>query len=281
MAYQKFIGTPSPGLFILLIDQSGSMSAPSDGGKTRAEWGATAVNRCIMEIVKRCEDMETVKDRCSLVVIGYGAPTKCPKAGGQEAYIMVGGKISEVAKQKLRTDTTTKKTKISDGAGGLMDGETQFHLDIWIEPYVEGSTPMDQAFMKAEEVASKWILEYPHNFPPVVVNVTDGEPSDPASAEKAANSLMNVATSDGNLLLFNAHYTDGKNEIVFPNSESQFSSPLGRLMFRMSSEIPSTLLPSAKEAGFEDAKQGCRALVVNGSMTEMIKLINFGSSVAT
>lgn len=257
------------------------MSTPSEGGKTRAEMAATAVNRCIMEIVKKCEHMEAVKDRCSLVVIGYGAPTKCPKAGGQAAYIMLGGKISEVAKQKLRTDTTIKKQKISDGAGGLMDGETQFHLDIWIEPYVEGSTPMDQAFLKAEEVASKWILEYPNNFPPVVVNVTDGEPSDPAAAEKAANSLMGVATSDGNLLLFNVHYTDSGNETVFPNSESQFASSFGKLMFRISSEIPSTLLPSAQEAGFENAKQGCRALVVNGHTTDMIKLINFGSSVAT
>lgn len=280
MAYQKLIGTPSPGLFIILIDQSGSMSTPAEGGKTRAEWAALAVNRCIMEIVKRCEHMETIKDRCSVVVIGYGAPTVCPKAGGQAAYIMLGGRISEVAKQKIRTDTTTKKTKVSDGAGGLMDGEMQFNLDIWIEPYVEGSTPMDQAFLKAEEVASKWVLEYSENFPPVVVNITDGEPSDSTAAENAAKSLMSVATSDGNLLLFNGHITDGINEIIFPTSEAQLANPLAKLMFRMSSDIPQALLQASREVGFE-SKQGCRGLIVNGRETEMIKLINFGSSVAT
>ena len=280
MAYQKLVGTPSPGLFFILIDQSGSMSAPMAEGKSRAEWAALAVNRCIMEIVKRCEHMESIKDRCSLVVIGYGAPTACPQANGQAAYIMLGGKISEIANKKLRTDTTTKKTKISDGAGGLMDGETKFHLDIWIEPYAEGSTPMDQAFSKAEEVASKWVLEYPDNFPPVVVNITDGEPSDSTATDNAAKSLMRVATSDGNLLLFNGHITDGVNEIVFPTSEAQLTNPLGKLMFRMSSEIPPTLLQASREVGFE-SKQGCRGLIVNGRETEMIKLINFGSSVAT
>jgi uncharacterized protein YegL len=277
MPYQKQVGTPHPGLFIILIDQSGSMNAPFEGGKSRAEVAALVVNRCIQSILQRCKVMEHTKDRCFVVVIGYGAPTVNPKAAGQSAYLIVGGKISEVEKQMIRTDVIKKTAKVSDGAGGLMDGEKVINLDIWVEPYVEGNTPMDEAFKKAEEFASKWVLEHPDNFPPIVINVTDGEPNDADAAEKAASALKNVATSDGNLLLFTAHISDGQGKIVLAASESAVPSPLGKLMFRLSSEIPASMIDLAKQAGFEEAKAGSRGLVVNGDASDMIKLIDFGS----
>ena len=275
--YQKTVGTPHPGLFIILIDQSGSMNVSFEGGNSRAEVAALAVNRCIQSILQRCKQMEHTKDRCYVVVIGYGAPTVNPKAAGQNAYLIVGGKISEVEKQIIRTDEIKKNAKVSDGAGGLMDGQKIIKLDIWVDPCVEGSTPMDEAFMKAEEFASKWVLEHPDNFPPVVVNITDGEPNDPVAAEKAARSLMNVATSDGNLLLFNAHISNGQGKLVIPSSESAIPSPLGKLMFRLSSEIPASMIEIAKKVGFEDAKMGSRGLIINGEAGDMIQLIDFGS----
>lgn len=275
--YQKTVGTPHPGLFIILIDQSGSMNVSFEGGNSRAEVAALAVNRCIQSILQRCKQMEHTKDRCYVVVIGYGAPTVNPKAAGQNAYLIVGGKISEVEKQIIRTDEIKKNAKVSDGAGGLMDGQKIIKLDIWVDPCAEGSTPMDEAFMKAEEFASKWVLEHPDNFPPVVVNITDGEPNDPVAAEKAARSLMNVATSDGNLLLFNAHISNGQGKLVIPSSESAIPSPLGKLMFRLSSEIPASMIEIAKKVGFEDAKMGSRGLIINGEAGDMIQLIDFGS----
>lgn len=281
MPYIKQVGTPHPGLIIILIDQSGSMNASFPDGSspvpTRAEVAAKATNRCIQSILQRCKVMEQTKDRCYVVVIGYGAPTVNPKAGGKNAYLIVGGKISEVEKQIVRTDVIKKAAKVSDGAGGLIDGEKVINLDIWVEPYVEGNTPMNEAFQTAEEFASKWVLEHPDNFPPIVINITDGEPNDAAAAEAAARNLMNVATSDGNLLLFTAHISDGHGKVVLPASESMITSPLGKLMFRLSSEIPSEMIELAKKAGFEDAKSGSRGLVINGEAGDMIQLIDFGS----
>ena len=277
MPYQKQVGTPYPGLFIILIDQSGSMDAPFENGNSRAEIAARAVNRCIQSILQRCKVMEQTKDRCYVVVIGYGAPTVNPKAGGQKAYLIVGGKISEVEKQMIRTDKLKIPTKVSDGAGGLMDGEKTINLDIWVDPYVEGNTPMDEAFMKAEEFASKWVLEHPDNFPPVVINVTDGEPNDPPAAEKAARALMSVATSDGNLLLFTAHISGGQGKKILPANEPELSNQFEKLMYRLSSEIPASMIDLAKKAGFENARTGSRGLVINATASEMIQLIDFGS----
>jgi len=121
------------------------------------------------------------------------------------------------------------------------------------------------------------VLEYPDNFPPIVINITDGEPNDPASAEVAARALMSVATSDGNLLLFTAHISDGQGKMVFPASESVISNQFGKLMFRLSSELPVELLSLAKETGFEDARKGSRGLIINGEASEMIQLIDFGT----
>jgi hypothetical protein len=137
---------------------------------------------------------------------------------------------------------------------------------------------MNEAFQKAEEFASKWVLEHPDNFPPVVINITDGEPNDPSAAQVAARSLMNVATSDGKLLLFTAHISgDGKGKVILPSSEANLANGFQKLMFHLSSEIPAELLDLAKKAGFDDAQAGSKGLVINGDAGDMIQLIDFGS----
>ena len=274
MPYEKQFGTPHPGLLMILIDQSGSMDAPFENGKSRAEVAALVVNRCIQEIMLKCTSMEKTKDRCFILVFGYGAPTANPKANGEKAYLIVGGKASEVETQKIRIDSFKKK--ISDGAGGLI--EMDYKLGIWVEPCVEGDTPMEAAFSKAEEYATHWVLEHPDNFPPIVINITDGAPNDAADAETAARSLMKIATTDGNLLLFNAHISDNpKTKKLLPASDSELSTPLEKLMFRLSSEIPTAMIDLAKNAGLENAQTGSRGVIINAEAKDLISLVTFGT----
>lgn len=273
MPYQNTpVGTTNPGLIMILIDQSGSMDAIFENGKSRATVAALAVNRCIQSILEGCKSMEKTKDRCYVLVVGYGAPNKNPKAMGQKAYLIVGGKISEVENQRLRLDTIKKRE--SDGAGGLI--EIDYSLGIWTDPCVEGDTPMDEAFKKAQEFASQWVLEHPHSFPPVAINITDGEPNDASAAESSARALMNVATSDGNLLLFNAHIRGGQG-VGYPASEVELSDSFEKLMFRLSSEIPTSMLEFAKKTGLP-VKAGSRGLIINADAENMIKLIELGST---
>jgi len=69
--YSKLIGASSPGLFVILVDQSGSMQE-GYGASNKAEFAALAVNRTIYEIVASCRKGEKVSDRCHITVIGYG-----------------------------------------------------------------------------------------------------------------------------------------------------------------------------------------------------------------
>ena len=108
--YSKLIGTNNPGLFIILVDQSDSMSdkyADTD----KASFAALAVNRTIYEILASCMAGEKPKDRCHISVIGYGKATE----------MILGGMPSEI-KNPLHGHETYKK-KVSDGAGGLVEVE--------------------------------------------------------------------------------------------------------------------------------------------------------------
>lgn len=167
------------------------------------------------------------------------------------------------------------KKKEGDGAGGLI--EIDFSLGIWVEPCVEGDTPMEDAFKKAEEYASQWVLEHPNNYPPIVINITDGQPNDSGAAESAARALMKVATSDGNLLLFNAHIGDGQKQVILPTSESALSDQFEKLMFRLSSEIPPSMFEFANKTGLP-VQAGSRGAMINANAVNLVKMIELGST---
>ena len=151
--YSKLIGSNSPGLFIILVDQSDSMGEPYIE-KNKAEFAALAVNRTIYEILESCMAGERIKDRCHISVIGYGAKTE----------MVVGGMPSEI--KNPSHGYQTYKRSVSDGAGGLVDIEQ--NLPIWVKPVHSNGTPMAEAFGLAADLIQAWTRENPDNFPPVV-----------------------------------------------------------------------------------------------------------------
>src|ERR1700738_3846300 len=149
--YKKLpIGTHQPGLILILIDQSESMTYPY-GGTSKQEFAALAVNRCIYEIMNSCKQGESMRDRCHIGVVGYGQTTD----------ILVGGRPSELHHKEKRMQTFKKK--VPDGAGGLVDIEQK--LPIWVEPQAQNGTPMDKAFDLVSDLIQVWVSENPDNFP--------------------------------------------------------------------------------------------------------------------
>jgi len=266
MAYQKQIGTAHPGFILILVDQSGSM-ADSYGGKQKQHIAAMAVNRVIDEIGMSCQSGDKIKDRCFIGVIGYGA------GHGSTVDLPVHGMISKVAENPKRTEKVKKKE--SDGAGGLIDVEIE--MPIWLEPKAVNGTPMAEAFEEAYIVIQDWVKQHPDNFPPVVINITDGEPNDQATTQQAAKKVMSQSTSDGNVLILNAHISDANaGEIRLPNSDSGLYDSYAKFLFSISSVLPDSLLVAAEQVGFSPQK-GARGFVFNAGPESMIKLLNFGS----
>ncbi|MBE7433154.1 MAG: VWA domain-containing protein [Anaerolineales bacterium] len=252
-----------PGLILILVDQSGSMGDPYEG-ETKATFAAKAVNRVIYEIIRANEAGEEVKNRCSISVIGYGASVS----------LLVSGVIGDIAKSPARVEQIMRK--VPDGAGGLVD--MPWEMPIWIEPAFANGTPMAEAFELAHAEADKWVKDHTDSFPPVLINITDGQPNDMSKALSAAKELMKLRSNDGNLLLLNAHIQQAAGgEILLPISETGLQDEFSKFLFSISSELPETTLTNAKMAGF-NPEGAARGFVYKAGAETLVKLLSFGST---
>lgn len=273
-AYNRLVSTRNPGLILILLDQSGSMDEPpGDRDNRKCRLAAQAVNRLIYNIGLACRDGEEIRNRCFVGVLGYG----------QEVKPVVGGDIPQVYESPLRVENT--KRMVSDGAGGLV--EVSFEMPIWVEPTARNGTPMARALDQAHGLVSQWLSAHMDSFPPVVINITDGEPDDydrragtAPDTRAAAERLMQLSTSEGGrLLLFNAHFSGARSpaEVILPAAADRLSDPYAKLLFSISCTLPASLVDQARLVGLAP-QPGARGCVFNATAETLIKLLVFGSS---
>src|SRR5437588_2233106 len=181
------ISRTNPTCLLFLIDQSHSMTGTFGGaeGKKKADGVADAINRLLQNLVLKCAKADGVRDYFHVGVIGYGAEV-APKLAGTDAQQPL-APISAVANNPLRLEQRTRM--VDDGAGGLV--EQAFRFPVWFEPVAGGKTPMNGAVTLAREVLTDFIATYPDCFPPIVLNMTDGKPTDanPLDAAVALKAL--------------------------------------------------------------------------------------------
>ena len=265
MAYNNLpIGTANPTCFVILVDQSWSMSQDWGDEVTKAEKATRAVNRVLEELVLACRAGVNVRDRCHASVIGYGERVEC----------LVDGMISEVTSSLIEVRKTKKL--IADGAGGVIEVEVE--MPIWLEPRADNGTPMAEAFEHAAEVVHQWRSKWPNGFPPSVINITDGAANDLAQAAAAARKVMDVGTADGKALVYNLHITNkDRAEVILPHNTSDFTGDsLAEFLFDISSEMPDSLREAAVALGIP-AEPRARCFAYNVDEAWMIRILNFGS----
>ncbi|MFB2876639.1 vWA domain-containing protein [Floridanema aerugineum] len=245
-----------------MIDQSTSMS-DKYANSTKAEFAALAVNRIIAEIIEACAVGDEIRDRCYVAVIGYGAGVN----------VLFLEKVSDLAKNP---NTTTVKKKQSDGAGGLV--EVDEVMRVFANPVASGGTPMAQAFRQAYKGAEKFVSSHPNTFPPIIINITDGEPDSIDDAIVEANKLSQLKTTDGNVIILNAHIsTASAGKVELPNSNSALSAnKFANFLFDISTVLPDVLASKAKDVGF-NVQPNSRGFVFNADAETLIRILNFGS----
>lgn len=273
MPYQAEISRLNPSCFLFLIDQSGSMSdsfGSGDLNKNKADGVADAINRLLQNLIIKCAKSEGVRDYYYVGVIGYGSSVG-PAFGGN----LAGKKlipISEIANSPVRIEERTKK--IDDGAGGIIDQTIKF--PIWFDAKAENGTPMCQALEYAEKVLLEWLKEHQSSFPPIVINITDGEATD-GDPSAIANRIMNLSSSDGNVLLFNVHLSSRRaSPIEFPSSIDELPDNYAQLLFNMSSILPHFMLTAAKQEGYE-VNENSRGFVFNADIVSVIRFLDIGT----
>ena len=275
MPYTAELSRNNPTSLIFLIDQSSSMAEPfgAQPEKPKAEGVADGINRLLQNLVLKCAKGDGIRDYFHVGVIGYGGRVTWALGGKLAGLKLV--PISLLANSPLKVEERTRK--VDDGAGGLV--EQKFKFPIWFEPVAGGRTPMCQAITDATAIIEEFIGKYPTCFPPLVINISDGKPTD-GHPEVSAAKLRGLTTADGSVLFFNAHLSSTPaRPIEFPSRESELPDPYAVVLFKMSSVLPPKLRDAAQSEGFR-VDDNSRGFVFNADLVSVIRFLDIGTRAA-
>ena len=282
MTYAADISRINPACFLFLIDQSGSMSGALGGqpGLRKMDGAADAVNRILDAISLRAAKGMEVRDYFHVGIITYTTDDKgnpdvqstLPKTSPKEPFLT----ISQVAEA---ADVEERQVKEPDGAGGLVEVTRKFR--VWLRPEAEWGTPMCSALSAASDALHDWITDHPSSYPPMVINVTDGDATD-GDPVPWAEEIKAMGTDDGNVLAYNAHLSEmSAMPVQYPSDESEAPpDEYAKRMFRMSSVFPDPVVELA--AGMDlPVTQGSRGYVFNADMVALVRFLDIGTRTAS
>lgn len=276
MSHTAQITEADPALFVLMIDQSGSMNEPyaPESSRTKACVVAEVCNRTLTEVVARCRDGNSWRHYFDIAVIGYsglGVYSLLPN----EAWLLNPAQLASSVLMRRKVQSTCKT---SEGVTLTLHNSYK----VWIKSHAEGKTPMYGAFSRLLEIMLAWRTERRSLsvFPPVVINITDGEATDATgeSLRVLLDRIKSHGTLDGEPLIFNVHISsNSERSVSFPEKIEDLPEE-GKLLFHLSSVIPQSLSKSLSTSG---SCSTMRAMAYNAGVEELIAVINIGSSTLT
>ncbi|MEW6303426.1 MAG: VWA domain-containing protein [Verrucomicrobiota bacterium] len=272
MPYTAEISRANPSCFIFLVDQSGSMVEPIAGsdGKRKCDSVADAINRLLHNLIIKCARGEGIRNFYEVCVIGYGATVAPGFSGPLAGRDIV--PISEIANSPARVEERVKQ--IDDGAGGNITQKVKF--PVWFEPTAKGTTPMGAALDLAHHLLGSWVSAHQFSYPPIVINISDGEATDFGPVPQA-QALTNLATSDGNVLLLNCHISSQPvAPIVFPDTDADLPDEFARTLFSVSSKLPDRMRDMARAENFNLGPEA-RGFAFNADLVELIRFLDIGT----
>lgn len=267
--YQKRMSSHEPGYVLFLIDQSSSMNARfGDSNASKAQECALAVNRCLAELINICTNDEfVISNRSFISALGYGQGINDIFKNNFGTSILT---VSDLDEKPLRKDKVWVTYELTNG----QKIQKERAMPIWIEPVSENGTPMAEAFARAKQYAETWVEKYPTHHPPIVINVTDGEPNSMENARNAAEELQQVSTTDGATLLFNIHISStAATPLVFPNLEADFPDQYSKFLFSLSSPLTQANVACARQAEIP-VSEVSRGFAYNADYDALISCLN-------
>jgi hypothetical protein len=271
MSYEAEISRRSPTSLLFLLDQSTSMGHPISEGVSKAAFLADVLNRTLLTIISNCTKVDGVRDYFFFSVVvysGFDARPGLSLMSPSQWFVPA----SRLATSPIRIET--RQRKVESPSGDLITQNVKF--PIWFEPTSRGKTSMCAGLQRVKSLVQDWCERHPQSYPPTVLHVTDGHPTD-GDPEPIANEIVQITNRDGAALLFNLHVDVGGNGgIVFPVSEAGLKDKYAKKLFRMSSELPPRLLASAKQRGYSVVR-GARGFVFNASLESVVDFFDLGT----
>lgn len=268
--YSAQISRETPALFLLGLDLSDSMNEGFAGAKDASQSKLREVEKVLNEVlfqlaIKSGEELPDgeyiVKDYFHLELLGYGGTeikSMLPKGtAGEEGFAPLSALVANPCGER-------------DGKPVFFDGFKG-----------GGRTPMRAFFQKAQAAMKRWSDEHPADFPPILINITDGMATDGDPVE-GAKAVGQISGEDGNALVFNCHLSASGDTtpIAFPQSIDELpkGDEYARKLFEMSSELPPKFLEEAKRMGLVDKDAtSARAMAYNCDIDSLVDFLVIGT----
>lgn len=271
MSYTAEISRRNPTAFLFIIDLSASMGTPWQGPTTRAQCVSDALNRVLHELILKCSKEDGIRHYFDIGVISYSGLGV--KDGLPGSSLSLFRPIFRLEEEPLRLET--RRMKVPDGAGGLVETETKF--PVWFDAKHAGNTPMVAAFERAAKEVAEWCDAHPAAYPPTILHLTDGDSTD-GDPEPFAKMIQRMRTEDGNVLLMNIHISNGGTSIKYPSTEPAHP-PAAGLLYRMSSELPPVMQGTAQALGY-DVRDSARGYIYGADVVDMVQFFDIGTRAA-
>ena len=279
--YTQEISRQNKACLLFLLDQSFSMEEPLGNSPNRkCDELVGAINGWLQNMAIRASGDEGIKDWMDIGVFGYRTDQyaqpiiESALQGALADRTLVS--IAEVGANPVRIDTRTQYIP-DDETGEMLPIPCE--VPVWVDPKAEGGTPMCHMFYRAHEILTEWIAGHRNSFPPIVVHITDGESQD-GDPTAYADAVKNLATDDGNVLLFNCHLSmTAAAPFMFPSGDGGLPDELARVLFHLSSVLPEPFYRHGVVEGFP-LQPGARGMAFNADMVCLIQFLNMGTQVA-
>jgi len=250
-----------------------------ESGRSKANFLADVVNKTLYTLITISSKADGVRDYFYLGVIAYSSGGARNGFSGPLARGQILRPISEIAEHPTRIEVRHQKlAQPSLRNGTVHDGliERQVKFPIWFEPRNRGNTSMCAALRMGVETIDEWCKSHSVCFPPLVLHVSDGHPTD-GDPEPVADLLRSSGTEDGRTLLFNLHI-DIRDiaEIAFPNAENRLPDKYAKKLFRMSSLLPQPFITPAKLKGFR-IEANARGFMYNAGIERVVDFFDIGT----
>ena len=279
MPYSAEISRTHPTAILFLLDQSASMQDPFGGAEQRGDAApskarvlADVVNRLLQNLVLRCAKEDGVRDYFHVGIVGYGDRVQPLIQAADDLHRNLVA-ISHLAERPLRMEERMRQVR--------RNGEPvskRIKVPIWFDPHAKNGTPMCQALDLGTQIVRSWIDVHPRDFPPIVINVTDGEATDGDPLD-FARRLTSYATDDGDVLLFNVHLSSSQEPAVeLPDAAAELPSDdeYALQLFQMSSPLPFSMRAAAQQEGYE-VNLDTRGFIFNADPAALIRFLEIGT----
>ncbi len=278
--YTARVDRMHPMAFVFLIDQSGSMSSEVNFGTESSSkhiFVANAINKIIEEVISKCTKTDEIRHYFDITIIGYG------ENSSNANYLYEGENDSpwvspEYLNNTAKTREVEKQVKTRSGVVTQMAVE-----QYWLEPMAKYRTPMYDAFRKTKALLKQWCDSHSGEdcFPPIVINISDGFPTDAKAPQMIdiANEIKALGTMDGNVLIFNIHLSSNNehSQVVFPKDIAELDGSIAaEMLYEMSSELPSSYNKEIAGLKGEMSATSYRAMGFN-TRADFVQMLNVGT----